>query len=86
MSGHLHDSLEVGDIVEAGVPCGDFVLVPGSSCVFLGAGVGITPLLSMMKVSAANGAKVRRTLFLFYVETTWHVFLSEHVDISGLQF
>ena len=62
MSGHLHDSLEVGDIVEAGVPCGDFVLVPGSSCVFLGAGVGITPLLSMMKVSAANGAKVRRSL------------------------
>ena len=62
MSGHLHDSLEVGDIVEAGVPCGDFVLVPGSSCVFLGAGVGITPLLSMMKVSAANGAKVRMSL------------------------
>ena len=62
VSGHLHDSLKVGDIVEAGVPCGDFVLLPGSSCVFLGAGVGITPLLSMMKVSAANGAKVRMSL------------------------
>ena len=45
-------------MIEAGVPCGDFVLEPGASCVFLGAGVGITPLLSMMKVAASNGAKV----------------------------
>ena len=44
---------------EAGVPCGDFVLQPGPGpAVFLGAGVGITPLLSMMKVSARRGNKV----------------------------
>ena len=44
---------------EAGVPCGDFTLQPGPGpAVFLGAGVGITPLLSMMKVSARRGNKV----------------------------
>ena len=42
------------------MPCGDFVLQPGPGpAVFLGAGVGITPLLSMMKVSARRGNKVR---------------------------
>ena len=59
VSSYLHDSLDVGDIVDVGVPCGDFVLKTGSSCVFLGAGVGITPLLSMMKVSSKAGNKVK---------------------------
>ena len=37
----------------------EFVLQPGPGpAVFLGAGVGITPLLSMMKVSARRGNKV----------------------------
>ena len=86
MSGYLHDSLELGDIIEAGVPCGDFVLVPGSSCVFLGAGIGITPLLSMMKVSAANGAKVP-SIIIFSIKCENKIALfSEYVDISGLQF
>ena len=58
VSSHLHNNVKVGDVLEVGVPCGEFVLQPGSNCVFLGAGVGITPLLSMMKASARNGNKV----------------------------
>ena len=58
VSNHLHNNVTVGDVLDLGVPCGDFVLQPGSSCVFVGAGVGITPLLSMMKVSAKQGNKV----------------------------
>ena len=58
-SSYLHDKVVVGDILEIGVPCGDFVLAEGAeSLVYLGAGVGITPLLSMMKVSAKQGKKV----------------------------
>ena len=58
-SSYLHDKVVVGDILEIGVPCGDFVLAEGpESLVYLGAGVGITPLLSMMKVSAKQGKKV----------------------------
>ena len=58
-------------MIEAGVPCGDFVLEPGASCVFLGAGVGITPLLSMMKVAASNGAKVANIINTRYY---YHLF------------
>ena len=59
-SSYLHDKVVVGDVLEVGVPCGDFVLTEGSqSLVYLGAGVGITPLLSMMKVSAKQDKKVR---------------------------
>ena len=48
-SRHLHDSLEVGAIVSAGLPAGDFVLDPGSrSVVLVSAGVGVTPMVSML--------------------------------------
>ena len=60
-SSYLHDKVEVGDILEIGVPCGDFFLTEGPErCT----GVGITPLLSMMKVSAKQGKKVILTLIL----------------------
>ena len=61
VSSYLHDTIAVGDIIDVGVPCGDFILKPGCNCVFLGAGVGITPLLSMLKVSAKAGNKVINT-------------------------
>ena len=57
-SSHLHNLTTIGDIIEMGVPCGDFVLQPGSECVFLAAGVGITPILSIIKESARKGNKV----------------------------
>ena len=67
VSSHLHNNVQVGDILEVGVPCGEFVLQPGSNCVFLGAGVGITPLLSMMKTSARNGNKVNTFMMDFFL-------------------
>ena len=64
-SSYLHDKVTVGDVLEVGVPCGDFVLDEGThSLVYLGAGVGITPLLSMMKVSAKQKNKVRLQLII----------------------
>lgn len=45
----LHDAVEIGDLVEAGAPSGDFVVPPGQGPVVLvSAGVGITPMLSML--------------------------------------
>ncbi|WP_417849468.1 NO-inducible flavohemoprotein [Thalassoglobus sp.] len=53
ISNYLHDSVEVGDEIEVGPPCGEFTLDPtttnGRSIVFLAGGIGITPLLSMAK-------------------------------------
>jgi len=79
-SSHLHDNVVVGDVLEVGVPCGDFVLTEGNeSLVYLGAGVGITPLLSMMKVSAKQGKK--NTLIYRANDATSHPFKKEIEDL-----
>ncbi|MCA9027134.1 MAG: NO-inducible flavohemoprotein [Planctomycetaceae bacterium] len=53
ISNHLHDEIHVGDSIEVGPPCGEFTIDPsainGRPIVFLAAGIGITPLLSMAK-------------------------------------
>lgn len=48
-SRHLHDNVEVGEIVDSRVPAGDFLIESAERpIVFVSAGVGITPLLSML--------------------------------------
>merc|ERR1719323_734830 len=32
VSNHLHNNVTVGDVLDLGVPCGDFILQPGASC------------------------------------------------------
>jgi len=79
-SSFLHDKVSVGDVLEVGVPCGDFVLDEGShSLVYLGAGVGITPLLSMMKVSAKQ--KNKNTLIYRANDANSHPFRKEIEDL-----
>lgn len=57
-SRHLHDRVEVGAILSAGRPSGDFV-VGCSACpvVLVSAGVGLTPLLSMLHALADEGGE-----------------------------
>lgn len=59
VSNHLHDDLEVGDTVLLSAPAGDFALnqdlvkqneIP---IVFISAGVGVTPILSMLEAQVA---------------------------------
>lgn len=47
----LHDSVAVGDILEATPPAGDFYLAedPGRPVVLLSGGVGLTPMVSMVE-------------------------------------
>ncbi len=54
-SRHLHDSLDVGAIINARKPAGDFVL-PCSCCpvVLVSAGIGVTPMTSMLHALAAE--------------------------------
>ncbi len=54
-SRYVHDTLKVGDIIEAGRPSGDFV-IPCAACplVLVSAGVGLTPMLSMLHAVAAE--------------------------------
>lgn len=51
----IHEQLEVGDVLGLGAPRGSFTL-PGDELpiVFLGAGIGITPLLAMLEQLARD--------------------------------
>jgi nitric oxide dioxygenase len=49
MSNHLHDHVQEGDVIEVSAPLGDFTLRDGDGpVVFLSAGIGITPMVSML--------------------------------------
>ncbi|MBC7939309.1 MAG: pyridoxamine 5'-phosphate oxidase family protein [Chitinophagaceae bacterium] len=62
-SGHLHDRLSVGDVIEALGPRGQFTLdaTAHRPAVLIGAGVGITPMISFLRHIVAEGFRHRRT-------------------------
>jgi hypothetical protein len=65
-SNRLHDALRVGDRVQARPPAGGFVLDPDTTLpsVLIAGGVGITPLLCMLRGGLA--ADPNRTFHLYY--------------------
>ncbi|MGN6135428.1 MAG: NO-inducible flavohemoprotein [Aureliella sp.] len=56
VSNYLHDEVKEGDQLEIGPPCGEFTLEPAQvgarPIVLLAGGIGVTPLLSMLKTLA----------------------------------
>ena len=58
-SRHLHDAVEVGSFLGAGKPQGVFVLDPPGDrpIVLVSAGVGLTPLVSMLHELARDGSR-----------------------------
>lgn len=67
VSNTLHDAIKVGMCLDVAPPCGEFILDPETAetrpLVFLAAGVGITPLLSMLKAALA-AAPQRQITFI----------------------
>jgi ferredoxin-NADP reductase/MOSC domain-containing protein YiiM/ferredoxin len=54
-SAFLHQGVKVGDLLDAGAPRGSFTLAPGTTpIVLLSAGVGVTPVLGMLRAAAAS--------------------------------
>ena len=62
VSRHLHDRVRVGDIVAARAPEGGFTLDAGAArpAVLLAGGVGITPLLAMLRHVVHEGLRTGR--------------------------
>lgn len=62
-SAFLHDRVAAGDIIEALAPRGHFRLDPRQRrrAVLIGAGVGITPMISFMRHIVAESFRLRRT-------------------------
>jgi ferredoxin-NADP reductase/predicted pyridoxine 5'-phosphate oxidase superfamily flavin-nucleotide-binding protein len=61
VSSHLHERISVGDVLEARAPQGHFTVAPHERrpLVLLAAGVGITPLLSMVREVVYQGLRTR---------------------------
>ncbi|MEA1649965.1 pyridoxamine 5'-phosphate oxidase family protein [Nitrospirillum sp. BR 11164] len=74
VSSHLHDHVRVGDIIEARAPAGGFTIDARQKrpAVLLGAGVGITPLLAMLRHVVYEGLRTRgvRPTTLFHAART----------------
>jgi ferredoxin-NADP reductase/MOSC domain-containing protein YiiM/ferredoxin len=76
----LHDHVRAGDVLEASAPRGSFTLAAGTApIVLLSAGVGITPLLAMLRAAAASGEAAPRDIWWFHAarDGAHHAFASE---------
>ncbi|MCH4538580.1 FAD-binding oxidoreductase [Ochrobactrum sp. POC9] len=62
VSQFLHDSVAVGDIIEARAPAGGFTIDAGATrpAVLVAGGVGITPLLAMLRHIVYEGLRTQR--------------------------
>jgi hypothetical protein len=80
VSRHLHDAVETGAIVDSRSPAGGFVLSAGSRpVVLLSAGVGLTPMVSMLHALA--GPDDQRYVWFIHGARDGHQHaLSEEVD------
>ncbi|WP_432855255.1 PDR/VanB family oxidoreductase [Amycolatopsis sp. CA-161197] len=74
-SRYLHDSLEVGASLRVSDPRNNFALDPAPAYSFVAGGIGITPLLPMLRAASAAGAEWtlhyggrRRSRMAFLVE------------------
>lgn len=85
-SGHLHDTVGVGDLLSADGPRGDFVLDESSDrpVVLLSGGVGLTPMVSML--SALAHRSDRRVYFLHACENgDVHALRDEVADLVAMR-
>lgn len=65
-SNHFHDHVQVGDILRLKAPAGHFVIDtdPAQPVVLIGGGIGITPMMSMLRWCLAEQSQ--RTVHLYY--------------------
>ena len=84
-SAYVHDRLTVGDRVGVGGPRNNFPLAPSREYLFVAGGIGITPLIPMVRQAAMVGARWRllyggrtRASMAFLGELSVH---GDHVDV-----
>ncbi len=72
VSSHVHDEIHVGDVLEARAPQGHFTVAPHERrpLVLLAAGVGITPLLSMVREVVYQGWRTRHIRPTFFLQSS----------------
>ncbi len=87
-SRYFHDRVQVGDLLQVSAPRGSFTLAPGDRpVVLLSAGIGATPVLSMLHSLAGSTANSMREVWWCYGirNGAEHPFAAEvRVLLSGL--
>ena len=82
VSRQLHQELRPGAMVNVGLPRNNFPLVPASAYLFVAGGIGITPLLPMMRQANAQGTP---WTLLYCVRTLDGApFLAEALALGGI--
>lgn len=68
---YLHDQVKVGDLLQARSPQGSFVVDPQARrpLVLLGAGIGVTPMLSMLREVIYEGKRVRGGRATWFIQS-----------------
>jgi ferredoxin-NADP reductase/predicted pyridoxine 5'-phosphate oxidase superfamily flavin-nucleotide-binding protein len=71
VSSHLHDQIQVAHEIEARAPQGHFIVQPTERrpLVLLAAGVGVTPLLSMLREVVYQGQRINRMRPVWVVQS-----------------
>lgn len=83
-SRHLHDNVQVGDMIEATPPAGDFFLGEGQNrpVILLSGGVGLTPMVSMVEAIAADHPALEAHYVHGAINSTTHA-MDHHVRSVG---
>lgn len=82
VSSYLFDTLKTGDVIDFIQPAGIFTLDKATTdnLVFIGAGSGITPLMSMIKTALSN--KAYKKVYLIYSNRNEDsVIFKKHLDV-----
>lgn len=85
VSNHLHDNVEVGDIILLSAPAGDFKLTSElinqseTPLVLISAGVGVTPVLSMLETQVRQNPE-RPITWIYACQNEAHHAFKERVD------
>lgn len=86
VSNHLHDRVQADDVLLVGPPAGEVTLEPGDRpVVLISAGIGITPMLSMLDHLAAT--QPERTVVAVHAELSAdrHAHRAEYTRLAGPQ-
>ena len=84
VSNHVHEHWAAGDLVSAGVPQGRFVLdmTSNRSIVLLAGGIGITPLLAMLRELALHKSSRKIVLIMGMRHHRDHPFRNEVAELA----
>ncbi|MFE7107523.1 globin domain-containing protein [Streptomyces sp. NPDC057575] len=84
VSSHLHTEVEAGDVLRVSAPYGDLVLDSADAPLLLAsAGIGCTPMLSMLEHLAATGHRAPVTVVHGDHSPATHAMRTDHTLLTG---